>query len=229
MIDVAEAKLIYFEPERLKLEGESASPKAMLRCPAIKNAWSSTHVIRSPFDLKIYMRENNGTYYLSLGDEPYAGTLDPAILQNMIQMHQPSEWRARYCPIIQFSTGYRFFSDEKDVTLSVTPPFQHYNRWPGVMIGGEFDLYAWSGRMISWPFEWHDTSQPLIIKRGEPLFYVTFKNAKSKALVECKYTPKVAEQIRSIQNVTYYINGTMSLFKKAFDRRPRRLVEEIDR
>jgi len=110
------------------------------------------------------------------------------------------------------------------------PAFHHYKDppAPGTIIGGRFPIDAWS-RPMMWAFEWHDPSKALIWKRGEPWFYLRFESQDPKAqikIVEAEITPALERQCRDVDSVTNYVNRTFSLFARARQLRPRRLLVE---
>jgi hypothetical protein len=124
-------------------------------------------------------------------------------------------------------TSYIFVSDDP-VYVNQYPPFLHYNPVvrPGVQINGRFPVDIWP-RALQWAFEWHDVSKDLILKRGEPLFYVHFEGPDPSAsvrLIEAKRTPELMSHIDSITGVTEYVSQTYSLFKNARERRPEKLL-----
>jgi hypothetical protein len=95
-----------------------------------------------------------------------------------------------------------------------------------VQINGRFPIDIWP-RALQWAFEWHDMSKDLVLKRGEPLFYVQFEGPDPSAsvrLIEAKRTPELMSHIDSITGVTEYVSQTYSLFKNARERRPGRLL-----
>jgi hypothetical protein len=78
-----------------------------------------------------------------------------------------------------------------------------------------------------WAFEWHDMSKDLIIRRGEPWFYVRFEGPDPSAqarLIEAKMTPELRGYIDSLTDVTNFVSQTFSLFKTARERRPEKLL-----
>ncbi len=78
-----------------------------------------------------------------------------------------------------------------------------------------------------WGFEWHDTTKPLVLSRGEPLFYIFFETTPQERpvqLVEAAKTPELMQYFEMITGVTNYVNQTFSLFKTAEERRPARLL-----
>ena len=80
-----------------------------------------------------------------------------------------------------------------------------------------------------WAFEWHDLEKDLVLKRGEPLFYVRFEGGDPAApvrLVEAEKTPELESFMRSIVDVTNFVNQSFQLFKTARERRPKTLLVE---
>jgi hypothetical protein len=124
-------------------------------------------------------------------------------------------------------TSYIFVSDDP-VFVNQYPPFLHYSAAgrPGVQINGRFPIDIWP-RSLQWAFEWHDLSKDLILKRGEPLFYVHFEGPDPAApvrMIEAKKTPELMTFIDSITGVTEWVTQTYSLFENARERRPKRLL-----
>ena len=75
--------------------------------------------------------------------------------------------------------------------------------------------------------ELHDLSKDLILKRGEPLFYVRFETEDPSTLVrlvEAEKTPELESYIRQITDVTNFVNQSFQLFKTAKERRPEKLL-----
>ena len=74
-------------------------------------------------------------------------------------------------------------------------------------------------------------SKDLILKRGEPLFYVQFEGPDPTApvrMIEAKRTPELMSHIESITGVTEWVSQTYSLFENARERRPKRLLYPKD-
>jgi hypothetical protein len=83
-----------------------------------------------------------------------------------------------------------------------------------------------------WAFEWHDMSRELILRRGDPWFYVNFEVVppdRPVQLLEAQRTPELISYIESISGVTNYVNQTFSLFKEASKRRPKVLLTPVNR
>jgi hypothetical protein len=148
-------------------------------------------------------------------------------LGQMIALTQRSEWRHPQRPILQMITPYHFLADEQ-VYMTQLPPFGHYRDppLPGVMIGGRMPIDVWP-RQLMWAFEWHDTKQNLVLRRGEPLYYVRFETADPATavrMVETEMTPDLNAYLKGLTGVANYVNRTFSLFATARRRRPGKLL-----
>src|SRR3546814_14044030 len=121
-------------------------------------------------------------------------------------------------------TSYVFVSDDP-VYVNQYPPLFHYTPdRPGIQISGRFPIDIWP-RPLQWAFEWHDTAKDLILRRGEPLFYVRFDGPDPAAptrLIEAKKTPELESYVASISGVTEIVGQTYSLFKPARGPRDRK-------
>ena len=94
-------------------------------------------------------------------------------------------------------------------------------------MGGRFPAHIWP-RPLSWGFEWYDVTKPLVLKRGEPWFYISFETENPSAhvrLVEQEMTHELEKYMTSIVDVSNYVNKTYSLFSEAQRMRPPALVK----
>jgi hypothetical protein len=97
---------------------------------------------------------------------------------------------------------------------------------PGTIFGGRFPINVWR-RPLMWAFEWRDISKDIILKRGEPWFYVTFETQNPDRpiqMVEAERTPELKSYMEQISGAVNYVNQTFSLFKEAEKRRPAKLL-----
>jgi hypothetical protein len=70
-----------------------------------------------------------------------------------------------------------------------------------------------------------------VIKRGDPWFYVMLESlnpARQVRLVRAAMTPELKEYLQGIDGVTNYVNQTFSLYGRAMERRPRRLLQQTE-
>jgi hypothetical protein len=95
------------------------------------------------------------------------------------------------------------------------------------MMGGRFPIHVWPRELV-WAFEWHDINADLIIKRGDPWFYLNFETknpARHVRLVEAEMTDDLRAYTIGMRGVTNYVSRTFSLFGTARSRRPKQLLK----
>ena len=122
----------------------------------------------------------------------------------------------RYEPASLYSTisltwYYMFYSD-KSVMLEVVPPVWHKNKFQNNVniIGATFDISKWY-RPLEFAFEIIDDTQPIVIKRGDPLYYVRFSTVDKVKLVKQETTKKIeALSAMCTQLKNYIPNNSMS-------------------
>ncbi|MEM7620779.1 MAG: hypothetical protein AAF228_10035 [Pseudomonadota bacterium] len=222
------SSVIYFEPERMRsanITGKHA--KSASRCPAVLSMETRYFVIKCPFDIHLGFERDKSGKPTIINRQGNKSPVRKNKLNQLITIVNEEEWRYKDRPTIQISTPYLFISDEP-VFMSQIAPFMHYQAtpWPGTIFGGRFPIHAWP-RVLMWAFEWHDTSQDLILKRGDPWFYVTFETLPAdRAIIieEAQLTEELEDYIEQISGAVNYVNQTFSLFKNAEKRRPEKLL-----
>ena len=145
----------------------------------------------------------------------------------MVMAVHPNEWRHSSRPVIQVMTPLFFVADEP-VWLTQLPAFYHHGATPlpGLTLGGRFPIHIWPRELV-WAFEWHDVGKDLLIKRGDPWFYLSFETedpSRHVRLVEAELTQPLREYTNAIRGVTNYVSRTYSLFGNAKARRPAKLL-----
>lgn len=229
-LDTPKAGFIWEAPTRLT-RGEQPRgkhAKALTFCPAMIDHEARLFQVTCPVDLHIRFAVDEKTKQPGLvnaaGD---ASTIRPKALGDMVSLVSQKEWRDPAKPIVQVTTPYLFVADEP-VYMTQLPPFNHFaaTPWPGLLIGGRFPIHIWP-RHLMWAFEWHDTRRDLVLRRGEPWFYVRFEAtdpSRPVRLVEAEITPTFREYLAGLTAVTNYVNRTFSLFDTAKQRRPKKLL-----
>ncbi|MEE2566140.1 hypothetical protein [Hyphobacterium marinum] len=233
LLKADKASLIWDAPKPVSFDNpKPTTSKSASACPAAIEFDRRHFVIPCPVDLHLRMAPNaQGQLQLTNVEGPMASTR-PAGLQNILMLSPQNEWRHPNRPMLQIVTPYIFVSDDP-LYVNQFPPFLHYEAMdrPGVMLCGRFPADIWP-RQHMWAFEWHDLKKDLILKRGEPLFYVRFEGPDPAApvrLVEAEMTEDLKEFIASITDVTNYVNQSFQLFKTARERRPETLLVEKKR
>jgi len=225
--------IIYYPPERVRsADVNKTHAKSASRCPAVVNLESRYFVVRCPFDLNLgFSRDKDGKPGMKNLSGEKSGIRGNK-LREVIHMTPEHEWRHAGVPTIQLKLPYVFIADEP-VYISQVAPFMHFQKtpFPGTIFGGRFPINVWP-RPLMWAFEWHDTDAPLVVKRGDPLFYVGFETApqdRGVVVNETEITPELTEYMDMISGAVNYVNQTFSLFEAAEARRPEQLVNPIKR
>ncbi len=225
--------IIYDAPERVRsVEVNREHSKSASRCPAVINMESRYFMVKCPFDIHIgFARDDDGKPML----RNLAGTqssIRASKLGGKLHLTSEVEWRLKGVPTIQLSLPYTFISDEP-VYASQVSPFMHYSRnpLPGTIFGGRFPINVWP-RPLMWAFEWHEPEKPIKIKRGDPLFYMTFETVspeRSIVVTEAELTPELKDYMDMISGAVNYVSQTFSLFEAAEARRPETLLKPVRR
>lgn len=222
------AGVVYYPPERVRsVEMNKAHAKSASRCPAIINMESRYFCIRVPFDLHLRLvRDDKGKPGLKnmMGA---SSPVRPNVLQKALHVTTESEWRYKDRPTIQVSLPFVFIADEPCYVTQLDA-FMHYRKTPipGTIFGGRFPINVWP-RPLMWAFEWHDTKQDLILKRGDPWFYCQFEATgpdRPISMVEAENTPDLEEYMTHTSAAVNYVNQSFSLFKEAEKARPKVLL-----
>lgn len=223
------SSMIMIPPEPLawsaKPETVPKNTKNVMRCPAVIDLFRQHFVIKAPYDINIKMTVDGKLESPVPGD---FATIVPEAMREVTLFDGPHVWRYPDKPVCQLETGISFLSDTPDVHLVLSSPFMHYTDWPVLMFPGQFNIYNWPCRHLKFAFEWHKRETPLVIKRGDPWFYVSFLSKDPEAkytLVEAERTEKLDKWSKSIEGVTRFIQDTRALMLMAKYRRPRKLIE----
>jgi hypothetical protein len=226
--DIAKGGVLYDPPERVTFrDGNRSHAKSAARCPAVINLESRFFMLRCPFDLNIgFVRDKDGRAAL-VNRAGAASSIRTNKLNDVISLVSEPEWRYPDRPTVQLKLPYVFVADEP-VYMTQLDAFAHYRRvpLPGTIFGGRFPISVWP-RPLMWAFEWHEPAKDLVIKRGDPLFYVQFEAdgpERPVQVIEAERTPELSAYLEHISGAVNYVNQTFSLFKAAEEARPTRLV-----
>jgi len=227
------AGIVYFPPERVRsAEMNKKHAKSASRCPAVINLESRYFMVRCPFDLNLeFVRDKEGRPAMRNLNGDMSG-IRANKMREKLHIAAEHEWRYPGIPTLQLELPYVFIADEP-IYMSQLSPFMHHskNPLPGTIFGGRFPVNVWP-RPLMWAFEWHDTSKPIKINRGDPLFYVQFETMpqdRSVVLVENEMTQELSDYMELISGAVNYVNQTFSLFEAAEARRPAKLVSPVKR
>jgi hypothetical protein len=182
---------IPFIPEMRRVYGDSV----FMTCPAITNYYKNAFIIKAPKDLTItMMRDLNN---------------NPLIRVNEFTQEQcDTLCLVRSDASVTIMPTYLFYADEsvlmESLPLTVLPsPSVKNIMW----ISGVFDIGKWM-RPIDCSFLVQDERQPVIIKRGDPLWIVRYTpEDDSKVILErVSITPQALSAMRACVGVTKHVN-----------------------
>lgn len=228
ILKAPKAEVIWYDPEPFRQKAvEQPDAKSVQKCPASIDFDSRHYVIRCPYDLHLRLGQKADGAPQLLNVQGANSAIRPSVMSQIIVLHPKSEWRQPDRPLLQIVAPYVFISDQP-VWINQLPPYLDYLKSPrpGLMISGRFPIHIWP-RPFMWAFEWCDTSQDLILRRGEPWFYVRFETEdpnQNVRLFEAERTPELDDCMQSVLDVSNYTNRTYSLFRQAEMRRPERLL-----
>ena len=220
--------VLFDAPERLASRGvQKGHAKSAGRCPAVIQMESRYFVVNCPYDIALgFKREENGKAVL-VNRAGLASPVRGSKLGELVSLVGEAEWRHPDRPTVQLALPYCFVADDP-VYLTQVGTFAHYRAdpLPGTIFGGRFPVHVWP-RPLMWAFEWHDVARDIVLRRGEPLFYVQFEAEgpeRAVQLVEAERTAELAAYLEKLSGVVNYVNQTFSLFKAAEGLRPARLL-----
>ena len=214
---MAMSPLFTYEPEKYirKITNKTGARFKFANCPATVQFNQNLYVVRAPIDLSLRIEpptERGGLWNLIPTD---LNSIDPAALKRAVAFEPfPDGYVDADKPVIQIRTSYCFYADQP-VTMQLLPVINEPIHRPGTTICGEFDIHAWQ-RSIQWGFEWWDTSKELVIKRGDPLFYLKFvvhdNPAEKVKLVRLKANDATINPILRVNNIGHFTKRTFDFF-----------------
>jgi hypothetical protein len=226
MLNTDKTSIIWDTPRPVRIDSTSNDPRSVAQCPSVLDFDRRHIAVNCPIDVHLRLDMSGGEMGITnmLADK---SPIRSEALQRWIVFQPRHEWRHPQRPVLQMLTSYVFVSDDP-IYINQYPPILHYtgDTRPGIQINGRFPIDIWP-RALMWAFEWYDTSKDLILRRGEPLFYVRFEGPDPAApvrLIEAKKTPELESFVSSITGVTEFVGQTYSLFKTARERRPAKLL-----
>jgi hypothetical protein len=205
-------EVFFFEPEPIiDYLATSRKGNQILKCPAFLDYYKNTYLIKAPMDLTLNISGSQVTCQQSY----------PADYLNLLIMNRTEE-RSKIS-MLQILWNYTFYSNDS-VMVEVLPPTWHKNSFQNNInvLGATFDISKWA-RPLNFAFEIIDDTKPIVIKRGDPLYYVRFNTLNKVKLVKQEPTKEIENLIMMCVNVkSYSSNNSMqknySLMKRIIDK-----------
>jgi hypothetical protein len=161
-------ELLTLEPELVypNLISERNKNTAFLKCPAMIGFFNNTYLVRSPIDISFKVVDS-GTV---ISKSP------KGVVETYLQLSNTAS--TDIYPNFQLKIHLLCFS-KLDVEIQQIPAFMHSNGFTNnaMVISGGFNISKWV-RPLSVGFEVQDISKEIVIRRGDPLYYIRFIPAK---------------------------------------------------
>lgn len=156
-----------------------------LRCPAFLGFFKNTFLVRSALDMEFYATPEG--HISTDKHEPW--------FINAFMSNEGCKESDVY-KFLQLQTSYMFFYSRQSVEIQQLPAFMEHSECHSniKVIPGEFNISKWI-RGLVFAFEVTDVNKPVIIKRGDPLYYVKFitPNGEKVVLKQTDYLPDLAD------------------------------------
>lgn len=183
-------QLTYFAPENaMSSIAKARSTNTMyLQCPAVVEFYKNTFLIRSPIDYTIILNRQGGNTLVD--GSPRANAFMAEFLD--LSANRPED---KYITI-QLGFDYLFYS-KQSVEIETLPVILEEAPIKNIrVIPGKFNIAKWF-RPLSFAFEVIDDTQPIHIKRGDPLYYLRFVTDEKIKFNYTEMSPSMHSAIRS--------------------------------
>jgi len=200
--------ILYFEPEPAfkTFIDERNKTSNILKCPAFQDYYKNCFIIRSPLDLIITIKKSKDGFKYVATDR-YDQEFFDAFIKDRIR----DEGNNNNFPMISLLYAYLFYSSES-VILEQMSPSMHKNEFLNNtrLICGKFNIGKWI-RPLDYAFEIIDDTKPLVIKRGDPLYYIRFLTDKDVNFVKVLHSDdlykNLMQAVQSSTRVKQYVPG----------------------
>lgn len=168
----------------------------ILPCPGITGYFKNTFLVRSPIDLTITVKPEVKTVSIEGFDQKF---------YNEWVIRRPNDFINPARPIVTLGPKLVFVADE-DMMLEALPAMMHDS--PALrkirVIPGTYNIHRWV-RPVDFTFEVLDTSEPIVFKRGDPLFYLRFIDPLDRK-VELERIPQNDELLKTMYGMVVLKN-----------------------
>ena len=230
LITAEKATFVFDAPRQAGRKGAMPeNAKAVGVCPAVIDTEARLYEVLCPIDLSLRIGKNDKGQPFLANTSGQRSTVATKTWQSLVQILPAPTWSAPNRPLIRFKAPWRFVADEP-VWMLQTAPFNHYQQdaWPGVVRGTRLPIHIWP-RSLTWTFEWHQTGKELVLKRGEPWFYLRFEiedPSRPIRLIEAEATPELQEYCSGLERSDSFVEDSEALLEVAAARRPAKLLKK---
>jgi hypothetical protein len=192
-------ELAFFEPEPVfKLIASSRSKDTgYLKCPAFHEYYKNCFLLRSPIDITINITTNSdGTKFASI--DKY----DQEFYDTNIKIRYEEGYKY---PILHISFFYVFYANKPLMVEQLSPSMHKTELQNNInVISGTYDISKWV-RPVEFAFEVLDDSKPIVIKRGDPMYYLKFSTTDKISLTREEISEDLSRVVNSCTRVKDYV------------------------
>lgn len=227
-----EGTAAYPKPERVSLgKDPSVTKRGHLSCPAVRAAAVGYMSVGSPFSLRLKFRRRDNTVSF-IPVYPFT-SINESKLSEIFRLEPREQWRSADVPLFQISSPYFFVADEQIEVEQCQPIFANSTSLNWRIIPGRFNIYGWQ-RPLNWAIEWDTKCGDLVIRLGEPLYYLKFFDAEGRLISnpniqQVELTEDLRAKLNASAGVTSLQRGTAALMRAASDERTGPLLKPISK
>jgi len=165
-----------------------------LKCPATMDIYKNTFVVASPFDCFFETDLENKQIHLF--------SKSKNIPHDFFHLRE-GEYGQDDDPLMSLAFQLLFMSEENDIEMIVTSPYFESQQSNLRVIPGRMNISKW-WRPTDLAFQLENKKEKIKIKRGDPLFYVTFIPKTSGDFIKLK-------EVELTQELQDYVSSTVNM------------------
>jgi hypothetical protein len=178
----------------------------LLLCPSVQEEIKNTYAVLSPIDLTLTWD----------GNQTQTNNYDQQFFDQMICIKRKIDGsESRFISI----NLHLIFFTEKKCTATVTPAYMSDTYFPknSIMIAGQMDLNSWLRPIDVMIFR--DINKSIIIKKGEPLYYIKFHTDEKVIFSRFNLTKELLSIVESCISVRRFTGaGSLSKIYEIFNK-----------
>lgn len=186
------------------------------------------YAVLSPFSLALRFTRRDKIIAIS-PVYPFT-TLSEGRFREIVRIEPRESWQSDDRPVIQMASPYVFVADEKIEVEQISPIMGNPTRINWRVIPGRFDIYGWQ-RPLNWAFEWDALGGDLMVRMGEPLYYLRFFSQGGAQiinpnLVKIEPSDELRKRMIEFSGVSGVRRGTQKLINEYSAKRQGKFISE---
>jgi len=182
--------LLAIEPESVLKNWYGNVSTNFTRCPAFVNSLKNTYVVRSPIDVQVSINKLEHWANVTIPERAPPSILVPRFKEDDVE-------NGRYFASLNIAP-FVFYS-EKSIEMQLLPAFFEEPSQLRV-ICGKFNIGKWK-RPLEYAFEMKNPIQTIVIKRGDPLFYLQFITENDEAVTLKRVEETEKDKLECLENL----------------------------